>query len=275
MYDRLILVYIYYFDALKEPNMAKRGRPSVQSEKKLKKMKTSTSEKHTPIAILKKVLSSSELSALRKEVDIILSKKCVDLLKSECVVDIFEGIARKDDTVRTERKKYFETRQSLCALSKSEYDTIRNLLLLKLPNCLRDVLKIKTNDVFLFNEHYVVKPARSNMEFRWHKDGDLQLVMLRALQKHPIAYYSFWCALDSMSLRNGTLRFPNSQDLCVDAGDVILFDSETLHSSGKNVTRKPRRVFYAQYSTEPIRIPPHNDVLSFAVPCMVSKCKVV
>ena len=244
----------------------KRRRVEEIESKDSKKMKSTD----VPTAILKNVLTSSELSVLRKEVDTILSTERVDLVKSECVVDIFERIAIEDETIRTSREKYMKSRESLCILSKSEYAVIRNLLLLKLPNCLRDVLKVKESDVFLFNEHYVVKPARSSMEFRWHKDGDLQLAMLRALKKTS-RYYSFWCALDDMSSRNGTLVFPNNAEIRVDAGDGVVFDSETLHSSGQNITDKPRRVFYAQYSTEPIRIPPRGDVLSFAIPCDVSK----
>ena len=246
----------------------KRRRVEEIESKDSKKMKAGTD---VPTAILKNVLSTSELSALRKEVDAILSTERVDLVKSECVVDIFEGIAIEDETIRTSREKYMKSRETPSILSKSEYAVIRNLLLLKLPNCLRDVLKLKeSDDVFLFNEHYVVKPARSSMEFRWHRDGDLQLAMLRALKKTS-KYYSFWCALDDMSSRNGTLVFPNNAEIRVDAGDVVVFDSETLHSSGQNITDKPRRVFYAQYSTEPIRIPPRGDVLSFAIPCDVSK----
>jgi len=225
-------------------------------------------DKNGPIAIIRNVLSSSELIVLRKEVDTLL--KGVDLEKSECVVDIFESVTKKsNDMIRTNQEKYLESRESLLVLKRSEYATIRSLIFEKLPNYLRDILKIK--EVFLFNEHYVVKPARSEMEFRWHKDGDLQLVMLRALlgrtKRRNKAYYSFWCALDDVNPKNGTLCFPKDNMIRASAGDVVLFDSETLHCSPANLSDKPRRVFYAQYSTEPIRIPPRGEVLSFAIPC--------
>jgi ectoine hydroxylase-related dioxygenase (phytanoyl-CoA dioxygenase family) len=73
----------------------------------------------------------------------------------------------------------------------------------------------------------------------------------------------------------------NEQEL--PKGSVVLFSSKVWHRSGINLEREPRRVFYAQYSPQPISVPVEGttdnknsdcknnsgreEVLSFAIPC--------
>ncbi len=85
--------------------------------------------------------------------------------------------------------------------------------------------------MYLFNEHYVVKPAHSELVFRWHTDGSAQLAALAAaggrekqgekeedrgsaseaaVSPLPHQYWSLWCPLDDVSADNGTLVFPSS-----------------------------------------------------------------
>ena len=74
----------------------------------------------------------------------------------------------------------------------------------------------------LFNEHFVVKPGGSGIEFRWHTDEDEQLAMLcgvgggggggaarvgaRAHGGGGNEYISLWVALDDATAENGCLR---------------------------------------------------------------------
>ena len=59
----------------------------------------------------------------------------------------------------------------------------------------------------LFNEHFVLKPARRAGPFAWHTDGAHQLEALLALGDAAAApeYVSVWCALDDITEANGPL----------------------------------------------------------------------
>jgi len=105
----------------------------------------------------------------------------------------------------------------------------------------------------------------------------------RGARNHP-RYVACWVALDDMTQSNGTLRivprtvmraweeasaasgvpsaaaappdsgwlFAHSRLLLLPSGSVVLFDGDTWHASEGNQSDAPRRVFYAQYSAEPI-----------------------
>lgn len=149
-----------------------------------------------------------------------------------------------------------------------------------------------TPRVFFFNEHYVVKPPHSHVEFRWHRDDDEQLGMCVHRREIP-PYVSAWCALDDVTLDNGPLRFVPlnaiteqehdhsseqleklaSEPLTVAAGTVVLFLSNVWHCSSSNDSSTPRRAFYVQFSREPITASPQDDApLSFAIPCGAQCC---
>lgn len=131
-------------------------------------------------------------------------------------------------------------------------------------------------DWFLFNEHYVVKEASSMVEFRWHRDEDEQLAALVG-DKKPL-YWSVWIPLDDVNAHNGTIYFPDNtqiikasqngkmplervvatealvstegEPVIVKAGSIVIFSSQVWHRSSINQSSEPRRVYYAQYSSE-------------------------
>lgn len=163
--------------------------------------------------------------------------------------------------------------------------------------------------LFFFNEHYVVKPPASEVEFRWHRDDDEQLGM--CVHRVEIApYVSAWCALDDVTPENGPLRFLPLDDpasgvpdvpsenlepclgpgesqvaafdasatapLVARAGDVLFFLSNVWHASSANESSAARRAFYAQFSTEKITTGPRDpSPLSFAIPCAQVDCALV
>ena len=132
-------------------------------------------------------------------------------------------------------------------------------------------------DVYLFNEQYVVKAADTDSKFAWHQDSGY-------VGHYHRAYLSCWCALDDMSIENGTIYvLPYGRDgrhstdainahiveagsndkvgyhggdpgdpAIVPAGSIVVFSSRTFHRSGANRTGSYRRSYLAQYSSEPI-----------------------
>ncbi len=134
--------------------------------------------------------------------------------------------------------------------------------------------------VFLFNEQWVVKGAGQGMKFSWHQDSGY----VKAFDRHTThtPYLTCWCALDDMTEANGTIsvlahdvlgtrnyildhkREDGTNDLIgyagselgelitMKAGSVAVFSSTSLHRSGPNTTDQQRRVYLAQYSSEPL-----------------------
>src|SRR5580765_178917 len=129
-------------------------------------------------------------------------------------------------------------------------------------------------NAFLFYEQFVLKAAEKGVHFSWHQDSGY----VRAAHK---PYVSCWCALDDMTEENGTVYMlpysragtktrvehvkdektndfvgyhgddPGEPVICP-AGSIAVFSSTCFHRSGFNRTPKPRRVYLAQYSPEPI-----------------------
>ena len=134
--------------------------------------------------------------------------------------------------------------------------------------------------VFLFNEQWVVKGAGQGMKFSWHQDSGYVKAFDPATTHTP--YLTCWCALDDMTEANGTIsvlahdvlgtrnhildheREDGTNDLIgyaglesgelitMEAGSVAVFSSTSLHRSGPNTTHQQRRVYLAQYSSEPL-----------------------
>lgn len=232
---------------------------------------------------------------------------------------------REDDAVRIDQKAYVAARRAqLATISNSPqsrlgYDTttgedsageaevVARLLFQRLPAAIARLRGDQSrppdgSPLFLFNEHFVVKPPVSEVEFRWHRDDDEQLGM--CVHRDEVApYVSAWCALDAVTLDNGPLRFLPLDDpangladalssspgpaclgpgeakaaafdanatapMVAAAGDVIFFLSNVWHASSANETTTARRAFYAQFSTERITAGPNDPApLSFAIPC--------
>jgi ectoine hydroxylase-related dioxygenase (phytanoyl-CoA dioxygenase family) len=127
---------------------------------------------------------------------------------------------------------------------------------------------------YLFVEQYVVKAAEKGLKFSWHQDSGY------VGHAHP-PYLTCWCTLDDVTEENGTVYLlpydraesrdlvPHQKDpetgdkvgyfgddpgipLLAPAGSIACFSSTVFHRSGYNSTNRMRRIFLAQYSSEPI-----------------------
>eukprot|EP00939_MAST-03C_sp_MAST-3C-sp1_P004759 g4759.t1 len=234
--------------------------------------------------LCKNVLNRDEVRVLRKECDVLASQLDGDDLDDRgCVLDAMEKVP-VTEACRADAFEYCNIRKDATNMNAGELTVLFRILFETLPNELLKV--VRSEELFLFNEHYVCKPSRSSAEFSWHRDGEIQLAMVYAMGSKYAKniYYSCWVALDDVSGENGALHFPGdggdrseAGDVVVsaEAGDVVVFSSHTLHRSGPNTTDCPRRAFYAQYSTKPIVRPRggRSEVLSYAIACNSEQSK--
>ena len=128
------------------------------------------------------------------------------------------------------------------------------------------------DSAYLYYDQYVIKTEKTGVQFSWHQDSGY----VRAAHK---PYVSCWCALDDVNESNGTVYIlPYSRagvreriehtrvgtdmvgyfgpdpgiPVIAPAGSIAVFSSVCFHRSGPNTSDKPRRVYLAQYSAEPI-----------------------
>ena len=143
-------------------------------------------------------------------------------------------------------------------------------------------------NAYLFNEQYVVKCAEVGMKFAWHQDSGY-------VGYDHAPYLSCWCALDDMTIENGTVYMlpyaragtrewvrhtpeagtndlvgylgsdPGEPVRCP-AGSIAVFSSVCFHRSGVNTTPNMRRVYLAQYTREVLRKPDGSGPWALAEP---------
>ena len=154
------------------------------------------------------------------------------------------------------------------------------------------------DDVYLFNEQYVVKAPEIGTKFSWHQDSGY-------IGHYHRPYLSCWCALDDMTVENGTVYVlpyeragMTADDLfdhtiedgsndkigyhgddpgipaIVPTGSIVVFSSRTFHRSSPNTTDGWRRVYLAQYSAEPIMDKTGEKTWNQAVPVVLNGEKV-
>ena len=130
------------------------------------------------------------------------------------------------------------------------------------------------DNVYLFNEQFVVKAAEKGMKFAWHQDSGY------IGYKHT-PYLTCWIPMIDMTEENGTVYvLPFSQagtkemmphtieegsndkvgyngnqegiPVIVNRGDLVCFSSVTFHRSSPNISEIMRPAYIAQYSPDMI-----------------------
>mmetsp|Transcript_13389 Transcript_13389/g.53721 ORF Transcript_13389/g.53721 Transcript_13389/m.53721 type:complete len:667 (+) Transcript_13389:164-2164(+) len=234
------------------------------------------SEATTKVRVVRGALGADAVEALREDAAA-LSALDPPTFENGCVVEPLR--TPPSDEARVDRASYCAARdmRKNHALERILFETLPALA----AEALRDWTTPKSHandgsrreeDVYLFNEHYVVKPPSSHVSFKWHRDRDEQMPAGLVFCDDDTAYVSCWCALDACDESNGCLEFRDCGPVRCAPGDVVIFDSLVEHRSGPNATRNERRAYYAQYSRDPIVVgsPPSDGQvlpLRLAVPC--------
>lgn len=227
------------------------------------------------VLVAREALTSAHSLTLSDDCARLLADMREQLCDTACSADPFESAAIDElHPARTEREAYLRARFPL-----PEHDALRErwavVAFEVLPALLRSLLDHE-GPLFLFLENYIVKPGHSELSFRWHRDADEQLACVPE-QLRP-RYWACWCPLDHAHAANGTLVVEGGEEggeeatgggrgiaLDVQCGSAVVFSSDEWHCSGPNASPADRRVFYAQYSLQPVLV--GAAPLSFAVPC--------
>jgi ectoine hydroxylase-related dioxygenase (phytanoyl-CoA dioxygenase family) len=205
--------------------------------------------------VLERVVASSDLAALRAQCQRLIDERDREMDRL--------GVDKLDLDHRGSR--YF-----LHAYGKG--DEIRRFLL---SDFMAEIARAALGEtVYLFNEQYVVKAAERGIKFAWHQDGGF------IDYPHP-PYLTCWITLDDVTEANGTVYLlpysrAGSRDVVqhvldedthdmvgyfgddpgdpviIPAGSIACFSSTLFHRSGPNTTDHIRRIYVAQYSSEPI-----------------------
>jgi ectoine hydroxylase-related dioxygenase (phytanoyl-CoA dioxygenase family) len=222
--------------------------------------------------ILESVIPADQLEGLRVE-----CQRYIDAYNAEMEAQGVETLG-----INHYKKRYFISNRG------DESSIITDFLF---SDLMADVCRATLGDeAYLFNEQYVVKAAEVGMKFGWHQDSGY-------VGHYHRPYLSCWCALDDMTVENGTIYvLPYSRagmqpdDLfdhiieegsndkvgyhgddpgipaVVPAGSIVVFSSRTFHRSGTNTSKHMRRSYLAQYSAEPIMSRDGSRLWNQAVP---------
>jgi ectoine hydroxylase-related dioxygenase (phytanoyl-CoA dioxygenase family) len=144
------------------------------------------------------------------------------------------------------------------------------------------------SEAYLMYDQYVVKAAEKGMPFSWHQDSGYL-----GFPHQP--YVTCWCAVDDMTIENGTvyampystigikslvehIRDPITGDKAgyfgkepgvaavVPAGSIVVLSSLCFHRSGHNTTDRMRRAYVTQYSPEVICKPGETEPYHLGTP---------
>ncbi len=224
--------------------------------------------------ILERVISEDQIEGLRAE-----CQRYIDKYEQEMEAKGVTSIG-----INHYKKRYFISQRGM------ESPIITDFLF---SDLMADICKATLGDnAYLFHEQYVVKAAEVGSKFGWHQDSGY-------IGHYHRPYVSCWCALDDMTVENGTIYVlpyqragmkPNdlithtveegSNDkvgyhgddpgdpAIVPVGSIVVFSSRTFHRSGQNTTDKMRRCYLAQYSAERIMDITGEKLWSQAVPIL-------
>ena len=218
--------------------------------------------------VLPNIVPKSTLIKLNKNAD-------------QMINDFKKGVNRKQSN-NNERKKHGDISKNGKIFFGNQCEYYSHINAYAKGKFIKNIVsKLLGKKIFLFNEQLVNKNPNTPSSFSWHQDsGYIHF-------KHK-PYISVWLALTDTNEKNGALsiiptnlkttknakshKWQNkSKDLgikvnekkaiqlCVSAGTLIIFSSLTPHSYSANITKKNRKAYLSQYSSENI-IDPFNGI---------------
>jgi ectoine hydroxylase-related dioxygenase (phytanoyl-CoA dioxygenase family) len=210
--------------------------------------------------VLERAMSESDLAFLREECSLAVDR--IRAKMDEQNTDVI-GLSRRDS-------RYFVLQPSL------ESPRLKRFLFGEL---MAEVCRATLGpEAYLVWEQFVVKAAEKGGQFAWHQDSGY--AMADGAAPHQPGN-TCWCALDDMSVENGTIYVlpyeraggdalvdhvwvPELGDrvgyfgddpgdpVIVPAGSVVVFSTHLFHRSGQNSTDRMRRVYIAHYGPAPV-----------------------
>ena len=159
------------------------------------------------VCVLSGLVKGAHLELLREECLRLRGDTAAsELTANDCVLEIPPN-SRLDeqDPARTDPSAYMAARASEAARRELEV-----VLFKSLSAAAAAALGRSTPAPYLFNEHYVLKPALVASSFCWHTDAAHQLEAILALAPPGSAeafdeYVSIWIPLDDVDETNGAL----------------------------------------------------------------------
>ena len=229
-------------------------------------------------AVFEGVLEASVLAMLREQCDLAIARE--DARMDELGVDTI-GMTHRG-------KRY------LANQCQRAQPVLRQLLLSPL---LAELCRATLGfNVYFFLDQFVVKGPETGLPVGWHQDSGH--VVGNGGPPDHLPYMSCWFPLDEATAQSGTLRFipfsavpgarsilphrrdPQTNDLITEVdeskavtveaspGAIVTFSSRVLHSTGPNLTPRPRRVYVAQYTSEVMVNPGSRHLRNDAIPLL-------
>ncbi len=246
------------------------------------------------------LISPEQIQQFKKDGYFILengvTEEQLEALRRECqrVVEAYEAEMQTRDATNTAithyMKRYFIDNRG------NDTPVITDFLG---SDLMADVCRaVLGENAYLFNEQYVVKAAEVSTKFGWHQDSGY------IGHYHP-PYLLCWCALDDMTIDNGTIHvlpyqrakmapedlFEHKPEegtrdmigyygddpgipILVPAGSILVFSSRLFHRSGSNTTDVLRRAYMAQFSAAPIMNLKGTKLHSKAIPVLKNGARI-
>ena len=184
------------------------------------------------VFVIPDAIDALTMESLRLDCDLQF-EKIVNFEDKSCVVDLFEYNPLPDSgNARLNIMDYCNLRWTGSLLPDIHKQRIMRLIFEIIPKYISQIYK--WNDIYLFNEHYIVKTSDSLEEFKWHIDAMEQLMMFPYSSIFP--YLSIWLPLDDCDENNGTLTFSNDVTIKYinNQEDITVLSSPILHSVTMN-----------------------------------------
>ncbi len=107
-------------------------------------------------------------------------------------------------------------------------------------NFMKGIVSEYMSEAYYYNDQVVVKMPGEPFEFEEHYDNQYA--------PDSIHQINFMWVLDDITPESGGFKV-EGKEVVLNVGDILVLDGNTLHSSGRNFSTEPRRVWACTYTT--------------------------